>query len=141
MSKGKQICASKRHCLHEGKPKSGRTGVYVFFIRLISILFLMVFLRENVLHDIDTNINPMRQSDMGIIIFDLIESKATQKYTRLRIESMLTCFLSHLVSVSKSTRKCNCLHVTRGFITASYHFPHSYLFYNCGIFPPTSPFH
>lgn len=44
------------------------------FIRLISILFEMVFLRENVLHDIDTNINLMRRSDIGIIIFDLIES-------------------------------------------------------------------
>lgn len=84
-------------------------------LRLISILFLMVFLRENVLHDIDTNINPMRQSDMGIIISDLIESNTlthresvvcTQADVSVSIEQEgALCTIILFLSISFA---CNC---------------------------------
>lgn len=61
------------------------------FVRLISILFLMVFLRENVLHDIDTNINLMRHSDIGIIIFDLIESNAALRIFNIPTDCAVLC--------------------------------------------------
>lgn len=85
---------------------SNRSERVVCFVRLISILFLMVFLRENVLHDIDTNINPMRQLDMRIIIFDLIESQVTRNSLThwLGLRSSFSPSLPHIFCFASSVR-------------------------------------
>lgn len=117
-------------------------------MRLISILFLMVFLRENALHDIDTHYNVQIQiykSDLSAehgygdynFRFDwrhrtLCNTRGTQKNQQPTPRAFF------FVPLTQNEQRAWCQ--TRGF-TAPYYSYLSPLNCNCGLFPLMSQFY